>query len=100
MLKSYANNIPLIVLGTFKAVVVVGAKFVQAEFFVIKGGQRYLLGDATSKLLGILKVGLEVDHVAESLKPEFPIAHVYINVTASLPPNCLPALQNRSVLRC
>ncbi|XP_062540759.1 uncharacterized protein LOC134208830 [Armigeres subalbatus] len=39
MLKSYANNIPLTALGTFEAIVSVGAKSVKAEFFVIKGGQ-------------------------------------------------------------
>ncbi|XP_062715128.1 uncharacterized protein K02A2.6-like [Aedes albopictus] len=91
VLKSYANNIPLTVLGTFKAVVTVGVKSVQAEFFVIKGGQRSLLGDVTSKMLGILKVGLEVDQVSESLKPLSKISDVSVHI--HLDPTVKPIFQ-------
>lgn len=38
VLRSYANNIPLTVLGTFKATVRIGARSAEAEFFVIRGG--------------------------------------------------------------
>lgn len=80
VLKSYANNIPLTVLGTFKAVVTVGSKSVQAEFFVIKGGQRSILGDVTSKQLGILKVGLEIDQVSGTLEPLSKISGVSVHI--------------------
>ncbi|XP_055615667.1 uncharacterized protein LOC129761868 [Toxorhynchites rutilus septentrionalis] len=49
ILKSYANNIPLTLLGTFTAEVRVGSKKVNAEFFVVEGGQRSLLGDKQQK---------------------------------------------------
>ncbi|XP_062537929.1 uncharacterized protein K02A2.6-like [Armigeres subalbatus] len=91
ILKSYANNIPLTVLGTFKATVTVGAKSVEAEFFVIKGGQRCLLGDATSKQLNILKIGLEIDRVLQKSEPFSKIKDVSVHI--HLDPNAKPIFQ-------
>ncbi|XP_055622741.1 uncharacterized protein K02A2.6-like [Toxorhynchites rutilus septentrionalis] len=80
ILKSYANSIPLTVLGSFKAVVCVGAESVEAEFFVIKGGQRSLLGDKTAKALGILKVGLDIDQVTKKVEPLSKIKDVSVHI--------------------
>ncbi|XP_055633293.1 uncharacterized protein K02A2.6-like [Toxorhynchites rutilus septentrionalis] len=91
VLKSYANNIPLTVLGTFLAVVQVAARTVEAEFFVIQGGQRSFLGDATSKQLGILKVGLEIDQISERLQPLSKISGICVHI--HLDPNIKPVFQ-------
>ncbi|XP_058840823.1 uncharacterized protein K02A2.6-like [Topomyia yanbarensis] len=48
-----------------QAVVNVGFRSAAAEFFVVTNGQRNLLGDTTSKQLGVLKVGNEVNQVKE-----------------------------------
>ncbi|KAL1378824.1 hypothetical protein pipiens_015325 [Culex pipiens pipiens] len=55
ILRSYASEVPLVILGTFQAVVMVGELSTEAEFFVVENGQRDLIGDFTSKRLGILK---------------------------------------------
>lgn len=91
VLRSYANNIPLTVLGTFKATVRIGARSAEAEFFVIRGGQRSLLGDTTSKRLGILKVGLEIDQVAQRMEPLSKINGVSVHI--HLDPDVKPIFQ-------
>ncbi|XP_062542140.1 uncharacterized protein LOC134210131 [Armigeres subalbatus] len=65
VLKAYGNNVPLSILGTFDAVVEIGRRSTEATFFVVVGGQRNLLGDGTSKKLGILKIGLDVNQVLD-----------------------------------
>lgn len=46
----------------------INERHVVAEFIVVDGGQQCLLGDTTSKELGVLKVGLDINNV-EELKP-------------------------------
>ncbi|XP_055584696.1 uncharacterized protein LOC129737560 [Uranotaenia lowii] len=65
ILKAYANNEPLNILGTFEAIIEIGKRLTQCKFFVVAGGQRNLLGDETSKNLGILRIGLEVNQVTD-----------------------------------
>ncbi|XP_058823888.1 uncharacterized protein K02A2.6-like [Topomyia yanbarensis] len=91
VLKGYANSIPLTVLGTFKAVVWVGTRSVVAEFFVVQGGQRALLGDTTSKRLGILKVGMGIDQVTGNFEPLTKITGVCVHI--HLDPNFKPIFQ-------
>lgn len=59
-----------------------------AEFFVVDGGQQCLLGDKTSKELGVLKVGLDINIVNEELKPFNKIdgIQVHIHVDPSIKP--------------
>ncbi|XP_055645562.1 uncharacterized protein K02A2.6-like [Toxorhynchites rutilus septentrionalis] len=91
ILKSYANDTPLTVLGTFTSVVRAGIRSVEAEFFVIQGGQRCLLGDATSKQLGILKIGLEIDRISENIEQLSKIAGVSVHI--HLDPDAKPIFQ-------
>ncbi|XP_049301210.1 uncharacterized protein LOC125774862 [Anopheles funestus] len=63
ILRAYGSQNPLVILGTFAAEIAVAGKRTQAEFFVVEGGQRCLLGDRTAKQLGILKVGLDINRV-------------------------------------
>lgn len=79
-LKAYGSENLLNVSGTFVADIEVGHKSVEAEFFVVTGGQQCLLGDETSKQLGILKVGLDVNKVTEEVKPFSKISGVQIKI--------------------
>lgn len=69
VLKGYGSDTPLDVVGTFEARVSIGKRTILAEFFVVKGGQKDILGDATAKALGVLKVGVEVNSINTDLKP-------------------------------
>lgn len=69
VLKGYGSDTPLDVVGTFEAEVSIGRRTTVAEFFVVNGGQKDILGDATAKKLGVLKVGIEVNNVDKEMKP-------------------------------
>lgn len=66
ILRAYGSQDPLMILGSFVADIEVGDQHSRAEFFVVHGGQRCLLGDKTAKQLGVLKVGLDINSVAVS----------------------------------
>lgn len=63
----YANHKQLKVMGTFKAEIEVGGKKLLDLFYVIKEGQRSLLGRETAQKLGVLKMGLNVNEVTQSM---------------------------------
>lgn len=50
---------------------------------MVKGGQKDLLGDSTAKRLGVLKIGLNINHLESPLKPFNKImdvqAHIRMN---------------------
>lgn len=80
-LKGYGSDKPLAVIGSFEAEIVIGTKSGVAEFFVVKGGQKDLLGDLTAKQLGVLKIGLDINNVASSLgKPFTKITNVQAHI--------------------
>ncbi|XP_062557023.1 uncharacterized protein LOC134221870 [Armigeres subalbatus] len=62
ILRAYGNTDPLVIQGSFVADISV----IRAEFFVVEGGQRCLLGDQTAKQLGVLKVGMNINSVEMS----------------------------------
>ncbi|XP_058816640.1 uncharacterized protein LOC131679907 [Topomyia yanbarensis] len=80
ILKGYANDNPLTTLGVFTTNVEVGHKIVRAEFYVVAGGQRSILGDKTSKELGILRVGLQINQVASPVLPFPKIKDVQVQI--------------------
>ncbi|XP_053686346.1 uncharacterized protein K02A2.6-like [Sabethes cyaneus] len=80
ILRGYASNIPLTILRTFITDVQISGKSIRAEFYVIKGGQRCLLGDQTSKSLGILKVGLDIHLIGTDTKPFSKIKDVQVHI--------------------
>lgn len=69
ILKAYGSDRPLNILGSFEAVITVEHRHTRAEFLVVEGGQRCLLGDATAKELGVLRVGLQVNRLEEAVVP-------------------------------
>lgn len=83
VLKGYGSDAPLIIIGSFEAEIVVGMKKVEAEFFVVQGGQRDILGDNTAKQLGVLKVGLNINQVDEGKKPFSKISGVQAHIRTS-----------------
>ncbi|XP_055615582.1 uncharacterized protein K02A2.6-like [Toxorhynchites rutilus septentrionalis] len=91
ILKAYGNNDPLKILGTFVAEIEVGEKKMQAEFLVVEGGQRCLLGDTTAKSLGILKVGLNINQVDDAPLPFSTIKDVKAFI--HMDPNMVPVFQ-------
>ncbi|XP_055614847.1 uncharacterized protein K02A2.6-like [Toxorhynchites rutilus septentrionalis] len=63
ILRAYGSQNPLVIIGSFVADISVGELTVRADFYVVEGGQRCLLGDKTAKQLGVLKVGLNINTV-------------------------------------
>ncbi|XP_052564009.1 uncharacterized protein K02A2.6-like [Culex pipiens pallens] len=92
VLKAYASNSPLAILGSFVAEVKVGQRAVQAEFHVVAGGQRSLLGDRTSKELRILRIGVDVCSVASATEPFTKIKDVQVQILMNpeVKPVCQP----------
>lgn len=90
-LKAYGSERPLNVLGSFIADIQIGQNSTKAEFFVVDGGQQCLLGDSTSKELGVLKIGLDIRNVKEDYKPFAKIAGIQIQI--HLDPKVKPVFQ-------
>lgn len=65
ILKAYATEKPMEIIGSFMANVQVGSKEVSAQFFVVKNGNRALLSRTTSQELGILKLGYQVNNLSQ-----------------------------------
>ncbi|XP_055589638.1 uncharacterized protein K02A2.6-like [Uranotaenia lowii] len=80
VLKGYGSDKPLTIAGSFVAEIVVGMKKTEAEFFVVEGGQRDILGDSTAKQLGVLKVGLHVNEVSTQKKSFSKIKGVHAEI--------------------
>lgn len=94
ILKAYASCMPLTILGSFHAVIEIGKRSIEAEFMVVQNGQRNLLGDTTSKQLGILKIGLETNHVSNNDANDFPFSKITgTKVRISMDPNITPVFQ-------
>ncbi|XP_062541275.1 uncharacterized protein K02A2.6-like [Armigeres subalbatus] len=91
ILKGYGSNKPLDVAGTFEAEVTIGCRSTVAEFFVVNGGLKDILGDSTAKKLGVLKVGVGVNNVNVELKPFSKIRGV--EATIEMDPNIRPVFQ-------
>lgn len=80
VLKGYGSDKPLSVTGTFEAEIVIGRRTTVAEFFVVNGGQKDILGDTTAKMLGVLKVGIDVNHVEAKIEPFSKISDVKAHI--------------------
>lgn len=87
VLRAYGSNKPLPIIGSFIADISINEKQVRAEFLVVEGGQRCLLGDKTAKELGVLKVGLNANNVMD-VRPFTKIKDVktYIHIDPSVVP--------------
>lgn len=66
VIKGYGSNVPLRILGSFHTDIEIQRKCEFAKFFVVDEGQRCILGDATAKALGVLKIGVEVNQLGKA----------------------------------
>ncbi|XP_055640002.1 uncharacterized protein K02A2.6-like isoform X1 [Toxorhynchites rutilus septentrionalis] len=85
VLKGYASDQPMTILGTFVADIAIEENLAEARFFVIKSGQRCLLGDTTAKELGVLKIGVNINQIDEKIETLSKIndlqIHIHMNQT-------------------
>lgn len=94
ILKAYGSDTPLEILGTFKTIIQVGSRSTDAEFFVVPSGQRNLLGDTTSKQLGVLKISNCVNQVTsenDSNKPFSKMSGIQVHIKMN--PEVTPCFQ-------
>ncbi|XP_062703966.1 uncharacterized protein K02A2.6-like [Aedes albopictus] len=88
--SSYASEKPLRVLATLESKISINPSkpITYAEFFVIQGANRSLLSKTTAEELNVLKVGLDVHQVEETVNPfpKFPNVQVKLSVDPSIPP--------------
>lgn len=91
ILKAYGTDKPLSILGSFVALIAVGDREVRAEFLVVEGGQRCLLGDVTAKELGVLRVGIHVNRMIEASEPFTKIKGIKAQI--QMDPNAVPVFQ-------
>lgn len=91
ILKGYGSDKPLAVVGSFVAEITIGSKTVTTDFFVVKGGQKNLLGDSTAKRLGVLKIGLDINQIDSAVKPFNKITDVQAHIRTN--PQFKPVFQ-------
>ncbi|XP_055527538.1 uncharacterized protein K02A2.6-like [Wyeomyia smithii] len=92
--RAYASKVPINILGSFQALIRIGERSLGAEFLVVKNGQRNLLGDTTSKQLGILKIGLEVNEVKNNMNEDAPFSKITNKmIRLSMVPTVTPVFQ-------
>ncbi|XP_062550637.1 uncharacterized protein LOC134215466 [Armigeres subalbatus] len=91
IIKGYGSSIPLIIIGTFETEIAIGSRSIMTTFYVVEGGQRCLLGDATAKELGILKIGIDVNQVEQQERPFGKIKDVQVHI--HMDPSFKPVFQ-------
>lgn len=91
VLKGYATNKPMMILGTFTATIEIQNRAIMAKFYVVSQGKKTLIGRKTAEELGVLRIGLNVNEV--STKQPFPKikgVQVKLSIDQSVPPVCQP----------
>lgn len=92
-LRAYASTAPMVVRRAFRAeveVIKASKPIVSAEFLVVNGGRRSILGRRTASELRLLEVGLSVNNCETTTNvetfPKMPGVSVKFSVDASIPP--------------
>lgn len=85
---SYGNTTPLDVIGSFEANIAAGTTKTRAEFFVVRGGTKNLLGKNTAVALNVLRVGFLVNAVEEY--PKFKNVSIDIPIDDTVKPISQP----------
>lgn len=101
--SSYASNKPLRILAVLESKISVNPSnpTTFAEFFVIEGANKSLLSKTTAEELNVLRVGLDVHQVDESVNPfpKFPNVQVKLSVDPSIPPRKVAYLRIPEALK-
>ncbi|CAH2089953.1 unnamed protein product [Euphydryas editha] len=87
---AYGSEVPLNVLTSFNADIHVGSKSQNTTFYVIDKGTRNLLGKVTAIALGVLKIGLDVNHVEMTPFPKFKNIQIQIPIDSNIKPVAQP----------
>ncbi|XP_030767526.1 uncharacterized protein K02A2.6-like [Sitophilus oryzae] len=87
---AYASKAPLTVVGSFEAFIDVGNQPIKAVFYVIKNGNKNLLGKRTAIELGVLKIGLHNVNATTSPFPKFKDTVVDIPIDETIQPVSQP----------
>lgn len=89
---AYGSQVPLTVLGSFEAAIKIGSNSKKAVFYVVRDGERNLLGKDTAVALGVLKIGLGVNAVADKTTafPKFKDVTLEISINEAIKPICQP----------
>ncbi|XP_041786794.1 uncharacterized protein K02A2.6-like [Anopheles merus] len=89
-ITTYASNQPLKLILKFKAVISINQSkpTTFAEFIVVQGSNKSLLGKVTAEELKVLKVGLEVQNIEERCQPfpKFPGIQIRLSINKEVPP--------------
>lgn len=92
-IRAYASASPMVIRCAFRAEVEVMKAFkpiITAEFLVVEGGHRSILGRSTSGELRLLEVGLSVNSCEESTAvgvfPKMPGVRIRFSIDTSIPP--------------
>ncbi|XP_062538768.1 uncharacterized protein K02A2.6-like [Armigeres subalbatus] len=80
VIKGYGSNVALNVLGSFRTEIKVGNRTELAKFFVVQEGQRCIMGDATAKALGVLRIGIEINKLEKRSTPFGKIKDVQVQI--------------------
>ncbi|XP_055527319.1 uncharacterized protein LOC129719932 [Wyeomyia smithii] len=91
VIKGYGSDMPLQIIGSFVAKVSIGAEAVMAKFIMVNDGQCCLMGDATAKALGVLKIGREVNQLERDTVPFAKIKDVQVKI--HMDPSVNPVFQ-------
>ncbi|KAL7291197.1 hypothetical protein TKK_0015038 [Trichogramma kaykai] len=89
VLKSYGNNKPLIIIGSFETIISLNYMNRQTTIYVIKDGTRDLLGKHTAIALGVLKIGLHINNITTEF-PKFKNISVEIPIDETVKPVIQP----------
>lgn len=89
--KAYGGN-TLTIMGVFEAKIEIGRKHVMADFYVIKGAGKLLLGRDSALMLGVLKIDCEAHNIEE--KPVEPLSKIKdVIVEIPIKENAKPIMQ-------
>ena len=82
----YGSNTPLTVLGSFESKISLGPEIKTDIFYVIKDGNRDLLGKNTALALKVLKLGLNINSVSDEKFPKFDGVKLNIAIDKTVTP--------------
>lgn len=66
--KAYGDH-SLTVLGVFEATLSVGNRNINADFYVIQGDGKVLIGRDSAMAIGVLKIGIDINEISELGQP-------------------------------
>lgn len=88
--KAYGGQ-PLSLLGVFSALLKIGDKTEPADFYVVEGNGKFLIGRDTATAMGVLRIGVQVNGVDTELKQLGAIKDIVVDIP--IKPDVTPVVQ-------